>query len=608
MRGVFSRVSCISWLVLEIMNDDLNLLRAYARHNSEDAFAALVSRHVNLVYSVALRQVRDAQLAEEITQAVFIILARKADSIGDKTILPGWLCRAARYASANALTIQRRRQYREQEAFMQNILTGGGDASSQPLHKETWRQIAPLLDGAMDKLGQKDHDALVLRFFENRNFKEIGAAMGASEDAAKMRVSRALEKLRNYFTKRGVDSTAAAIAENISAHSVQAAPVAIAKSVTALALAKGATASASTLTLLKGALKVMAWSNAKMAIFVCSGLLVTLGACTLFIREIDSPTNKSFVFTAEGIVSNEFHQIPNDTNRVFKSDGKVLFLYTNGFWQIQFTYQHVSLPRLPEMEAVTAEDMARIEMLDDKRIPDGMREILTFPADSEKIQPKNWHPSATVTSNAFPTFGQKELFLPWLSLCPKPELPLVGSNSIHQSFMPEFFSNPKDASGFKANYIEPQRQFLSALIITNNGTAFLSDGGTISYPEPYNKGFVEFSYKVLKTTNCQGITFPLTAELYQFQPLPGGKSPEDTYTAVIAKLHIQQIDVGGRHLKLTPVPTSVVALDKRLPGLRNGMTMNYEVTNDEYFSLTNQRMKQLSNFYRRIPLNKTRGK
>src|SRR5271154_2565675 len=263
------------------MNDDLNLLRVFARNNSEDAFAALVLRHVNLVYSVALRQVRDAHLAGEITQAVFIILARKADSLGDKTILPGWLCRTARYTSANALTIQRRRQRREQEAYMQSILN-----EAEPTHEETWNQIAPLLDGAMDKLGQKDHDALVLRFFENKTFAEVGANLGASEDAAKMRVNRALEKLRKFFTKRGVSSTTAIIAGTISANSVQAAPVALAKSVTAVAIAKGAAVSASTLTLIKGALKIMAWTKAKMAIAVGVGVLLAAGTTTLTIEKL----------------------------------------------------------------------------------------------------------------------------------------------------------------------------------------------------------------------------------------------------------------------------------------------------------------------------------
>src|SRR6516162_2345961 len=98
------------------MSEDLSLLREYASSRSEEAFATLVSRYVNLVYSVALRQVDDPHLAEDITQAVFVVLARKADSLGDKTILPGWLCRTARYAAANALTIQHRRQRREQEA------------------------------------------------------------------------------------------------------------------------------------------------------------------------------------------------------------------------------------------------------------------------------------------------------------------------------------------------------------------------------------------------------------------------------------------------------------------------------------------------------------
>src|ERR1700689_4916826 len=102
--------------------DDMEMMREYAQNNSEEAFAALVSRHVNLVYSVALRQVRDPHLAEEITQAVFVILARKAKSLHAKTSLAGWLCRTARYACADAIKIQRRRQHREQEAYMQSTL------------------------------------------------------------------------------------------------------------------------------------------------------------------------------------------------------------------------------------------------------------------------------------------------------------------------------------------------------------------------------------------------------------------------------------------------------------------------------------------------------
>src|SRR5665213_618192 len=135
-----------------MMADDMALLREYARRNSEEAFTALVSRHVNLVYSTAFRQVGDPHLAEDITQAVFIILARKAESLGPKTILPAWLCRTARYTSANALTIQRRRQRREQEACMQSVLN-----EPEP-ESDGWSQIAPLLETALAQLGRQDHD------------------------------------------------------------------------------------------------------------------------------------------------------------------------------------------------------------------------------------------------------------------------------------------------------------------------------------------------------------------------------------------------------------------------------------------------------------------
>src|SRR5581483_6367393 len=238
------------------MNDDMALVREYAAHNSEEAFAALVSRHVSLVHSVALRQTRDSHLAEEIVQTVFIILARKAGSLDSKTILPGWLYRTTNYVSAAALKIKRRRERREHEAYMQAMI-------EETQTDSTWEQLSPLLDGAMMQLRESDRDILLLRFFQNKNFKEVGDALGVEERAAQKRVARALEKLRTIFVRRGVTSTTATLTGAISANSIQAAPAALIKTTTAVALAKGATASTSTLTIVKGTLKIMAWTKAQ---------------------------------------------------------------------------------------------------------------------------------------------------------------------------------------------------------------------------------------------------------------------------------------------------------------------------------------------------------
>jgi len=227
-----------------MMNDDMTLVQEYARSNSEQAFATLVSRHVNLVYSVALRQVTDHHLAEEITQAVFVILARKATSLSPKTILSGWCCRTARYVSANTLKIQRRRQMHEQEAQMQATLNRP-DANA-------WNQIAPLLDEALNGLGEKEHDAVVLRFIDGKELKQVGAAMGTTEDAARMRVNRGLERLRQFFVNRGVTLSTTAIAGAVAANSVQAAPAGLAAAITAAALSGTTISSAAMLAAAKG--------------------------------------------------------------------------------------------------------------------------------------------------------------------------------------------------------------------------------------------------------------------------------------------------------------------------------------------------------------------
>jgi len=210
--------------------------------HSDAAFAALVTRHINLVYSVALRHVGDPHQAEEITQAVFILLARKAPQLRHDKALSSWLFQATRLTASNFVRGETRRHRREQEAHMQAVLDESGN--------DVWRQIAPLLDSAVGSLSEKDRQAIVLRFYEGRNLRHVGAALGVSEDAAEKRVSRAIERLREFLAKRGVTAGAGGLAVVITANAVQAAPVGLAATLSSAALASAATGSGA-LTLLK---------------------------------------------------------------------------------------------------------------------------------------------------------------------------------------------------------------------------------------------------------------------------------------------------------------------------------------------------------------------
>jgi len=282
--------------------DDITLLKQYAG-GDESAFTTLFERHVHLVYSAALRQARNPSHAEEITQAVFILLARKAKSLSPKTVLSGWLYQAARLTTASLIKREIRRQRREQEVYMQT--------STEP-DTSLWEQISPLLDDAMGWLGEKDRNAIVLHFFENRTPREVAAALKLNEVTARKRVSRALEKLRTFFAKRGLALTTAVIAGAISNNSVQAMPVGVVKTISAVALAKGAVASVPTLALVKTTLLTMTM-KAKLVVATA-----VIGAFLL-----GAGVTGGYVFLHHKLPRVTFASKPSLTfaNSIFKQDG-----------------------------------------------------------------------------------------------------------------------------------------------------------------------------------------------------------------------------------------------------------------------------------------------
>ncbi|HEY2081984.1 MAG TPA: sigma-70 family RNA polymerase sigma factor, partial [Verrucomicrobiae bacterium] len=221
------------------MNTDNQLLAEYVNQGSERAFRELVQRHINMVHSAALREADgNAALAEDITQEVFTKLARRADKLSSHPALAGWLYTCVRQMTANIRRSEHRRQRREQETFLMNELLGPNQ------NDELWQQVRPVLDDVMHELDHEDRTAVVLRFFEGLSLKEVGVALGLTENAARMRVERSLEKLHTRLSRRGINSTAATLAAVLVAGTIFSASSTFASTVAAGAMASAASSHA----------------------------------------------------------------------------------------------------------------------------------------------------------------------------------------------------------------------------------------------------------------------------------------------------------------------------------------------------------------------------
>ena len=240
---------------------DLELLRCYAETGAEEAFAELLKRHIDLVWAAAWRVSGDRELARDVAQTVFTDLARKAKKLPGGTVLPGWLYRAACYAAAMHIRGEARRAQRERQAMQQNELRSG-DAETRAA-----AELQPVLDAALADLTETDRDAVVLRFLAGRSLAEVGVTLGTNEDAAQKRVSRALEKLREAFRKRGITVSGGIVAAALGVAGAQAAPVGLGGVIATAALAGVGTAA-------WGTFSVVTFMKSKLALEIVGGAVV----------------------------------------------------------------------------------------------------------------------------------------------------------------------------------------------------------------------------------------------------------------------------------------------------------------------------------------------
>jgi RNA polymerase sigma factor (sigma-70 family) len=249
---------------------DALLLREYARLGSEAAFREIVVRYTDLIYSTVLRKVGRADLAEDVAQSVFTDLARKAPSLARTLAENGtivvWIYRSARFAVSKQLRAENRRHIRESLAMQEFDAT----AAASP----DWESVRPKLDEALADLSEEDRQAMLLRYFQGRDFQAIGAVLGVSDDTAQKRVARALEKLRTRLARHGITTTASMLSAVLSTNAIQTAPVGLAARLAGASLASAASSTGTTLTIMA----LTSFKTGIIAMTIAASLAIWLAA------------------------------------------------------------------------------------------------------------------------------------------------------------------------------------------------------------------------------------------------------------------------------------------------------------------------------------------
>ena len=287
------------------MQDDLELLWEYGRSGDNHAFSTVASRYIDLIYSAALRQVRDPHVAQDVTQATLIILMNKASSLPRGTVVPGWLLRVTRFAALDAMKLQRRRtRHERQAAIMRSESSPSSDSN-----EVKWEDVAPQVDEALLKLKTDDRDAVVLRYLLGKTPEEIAWVLNVSEEAARQRVSRALGRLRDILSRSGITAAENAIGSVLMANAVMRAPAALSSIAGTIAAPASGALSAPPAVIANSALKAMGWGKMKWAVMTTLAAAGVIAAA-MYLWPKGSPAPKP-----EVVVRRPVPASPRATNR-----------------------------------------------------------------------------------------------------------------------------------------------------------------------------------------------------------------------------------------------------------------------------------------------------